>query len=107
MIVIHAGLTQGRMLFWGEVPAQTTLRRGRKPRLQPLPFAADIDDLFGALKQAIPELEMLDIHPESAHVWLPTSAGRPVASSPLIAEPPASDGQAVVAPWITTVVPFT
>ncbi len=107
MIVTHAGLARGRMLLWGEVPVQEKQRRGRKPRVQPLPFAADIDDLFGALKEALPDLTTRDVHPDTVHVWLPTIAGRPVASSPLIAEPPSGDSEASLAAWITTAVPLS
>jgi SNF2 family DNA or RNA helicase len=41
-----------------------------------------------------------------ATVWLPTAAGRPVASHPLIAEPPAPGTDATLAAWSIPAVPL-
>jgi SNF2 family DNA or RNA helicase len=43
---------------------------------------------------------------ETAVAWLPTIEGRPLASSPLIAELPSQSEQATLAPWGVTALPL-
>jgi SNF2 family DNA or RNA helicase len=114
MIVLHAGLVGRQFFLWGEkateAPAAPVGRRGRKPRkplAQPLPFAAGADDLSASLQEALPALARLRDKTEQQVLWLPTAAGCPVASTPLIAEPPAATAEAALAPWTVTVLPLS
>jgi hypothetical protein len=114
MIVLHAGLAGRQFLLWGEKPAGAPTapraRRGRKPRkptAQPLPFAATAKDLSAALREALPSRADLSDQPEQGVLWLPTVAGCPVASTPLVAEPPANGAEPALAPWTVTALPLT
>jgi SNF2 family DNA or RNA helicase len=114
MIVLHAGVVQGRFLLWGETPAPangaTTAPRGRKPKVpqaRPLPFAAAVPDLLGALAAIVPSPAPRKGPAESATVWLPTVRGTPIASTPLIAEPPETTTDAELAPWTVPAVALT
>jgi SNF2 family DNA or RNA helicase len=113
MIILHASLFEGRWLLWGEQPAEATAvapRGGRKPKVarpQPLPFDAGADGLTAPLQEALPELARQLAEAESAVAWLPTVHEQPVPSSPLIAEPPAANGEPVLAPWTVTALPLT
>ena len=110
MIILHAGIVRGRLLLWGEQPAEETAaparRRGRhatKARLAlPLPYAAGADALSAALAVAAFDSGVSQASAETVVVWLPTVEGRPFASSPMIAEPPGPDEHATVAPWEVT-----
>jgi hypothetical protein len=113
MIVLHTGVVGRQFFLWGEqatgTPAAPVARRGRKPRqpeVQPLPFAAAEESLSAALKEAVPALAGLGDRAEQQVLWLPTAAGRPVASTPLVAETPAAAAEAVVAPWTITGFPL-
>jgi SNF2 family DNA or RNA helicase len=112
MIVLHAGLVGRQFFLWGEkatgAPAAPVRRRGRKPRqpdVQPLPFAAGGADLTASLQEALPALGRLADGSDQQVLWLPTASGCPIASTPLVAEPPAA-ADAVLAPWTVAVVPL-
>ena len=113
MIVVQAGLVDGRLLLWGEAAGDSTAaspKRGRKPhkaRSQPLPFAAPADALADALDPARPSLARSLGKPVDVWAWLPTVGDRPVASCPLVAEPPPVDAEAVLTPWGVTALPLT
>ncbi len=109
MIVLHAGVEGGAFLLWGEVPLDREgtppERKGRRGSAQtspPLPYDAGADRLVEALGEgglgSIPKGE----RPEAVTVWLPTINGTPVASSPLIAEFPASRTKPILRPWKVT-----
>jgi SNF2 family DNA or RNA helicase len=107
MIILHAGVRYGRLLLWGEQPAETavtsTKRRGRPAtkarRASPLPYAAGADALSAALAAAALDPAVNQAPAETAIVWLPTVEGRPLASSPMIAEPPGPSMRAMMSPW--------
>ncbi len=89
MIVLQAGISNDQFLVWGERPlelrAVTVKARGRKPKTPDspaLPFAADAEHLARAVGNSHASLAVI--------VWLPTAQQQPIASSPLIAEPPAA-----------------
>ncbi len=114
MIVVHAGLSGGRFLLWGETPISgpgaAPARRGRKPkapRPQPLPGHADDDALNAVLRDALGQPAHEPSEVEHAFLWLPTAAGRPIASSPLIAEPPDATTAAALTPWVVAVLPLS
>ena len=114
MIILHAGFLENKLLLWGESPAATTVSRapgrGRKRkdvRQQVSPFDAGATRLLSALESAgVPGLPKKP-RTETALAWLPTSGGVPVASSPLIAEIPASPASLALSPWTVTVLPLS
>ena len=109
MIILHAGIRRGRLLLWGEQPAEAVAparRRGRpvtKGRpVSPLPYAAEADALSAALAAAAPGSAVNQASAETVVVWLPTVGGSPLVSSPMINEPPGSSERATLAPWEVT-----
>ena len=113
MLVLHVAIQEGSLVLWGETPpgpsANTPPKRGRTrgtkagpraPATAPaLPFDAGVARLAEALTEAGVGVEAVDEEAETKVAWLPTVEGRPVASSPLIDEPPANAGEAGLAPW--------
>src|SRR5882672_8962696 len=115
MIILHAGFFDHQLWLWGEAPARTVLetpaRRGRKAtakarKRERLPFDAGGDGLLAALNEVVSGLKMGKDDVGTATIWLPAVDGQPVASSPLIAEPPSSNGKAVIAPWAVAAIPL-
>src|SRR5262245_21146068 len=111
MIVLHAGLVDGRFLLWGESPrsepVQAISRRNRKtrsvpPQPQPLPFDAGASQLARVLHDFLPGALRRSSQIENAVVWLPTVREQPLPSSSLIAEPPQTNAMPVVTPWTVT-----
>ncbi len=120
MIVLHAGVCDDQLLLWGETPAEPRAlapkRNGRKstkdshtPGLhpQPLPYDAGSEGLVAALQEAGLGSTADRKHTQTVIAWLPTIDNQPVASSPLIAEPPQSRKTPTVAPWTVTALPLT
>src|SRR5947209_5846462 len=113
MIILHAGIRRGCLLLWGEQPAETAeapARRHGRPattarRASPLPYAAGAGAL-SAFAAAAPFSSVDQFPAEAALIWLPTIEGRPLASSPMIAEPPVSSEQATLIPWEVTALPL-
>jgi SNF2 family DNA or RNA helicase len=107
MIVLHAGVEDGQLVLWGEAPAEAlpSRRRGRKARAgtgpvaHPSPFDPGADRLVAALNEAVPTFSATPKEVGGAVAWLPSAGGRPLASSPLIADPPEPGVQAELAPW--------
>lgn len=109
MIVLHSGTHDGRLLFWGEThagpKARPAGRRARTSRVShpgPLPYHADAEKLSAVFREAGLGFIADGKHLEAVIVWLPTVDGRPVASSPLIAETPSSSAKPTLAPWTVT-----
>jgi SNF2 family DNA or RNA helicase len=118
MIVLHASAEGGQLLLWGETPANGDAlpgkRRGRKARgsaavsqVQASPFDAGAERLGAAVTEAVAGLASGRGAFETATAWLPTLAGRPVASSPLIADPPEPNAPPELAPWAVTIRPLS
>jgi SNF2 family DNA or RNA helicase len=111
MILLHASLDGGQLLVWGETPAETRKRPGRKlPRsaaASPFPFDAGADRLAAALALVAPDGRRALEKEAPAFVWLPTQDGRPVPSSPLIAAPPAGGAAPVLTAWAVTAFRLT
>ncbi len=114
MIIFHAGFRDNQLCLWGEAPASDVPSRGRKRtksraklrRAEQLPYDAGSDGLLAALGEVAAGLTMDRIDTELSNVWLPTLNGQPLASSPLIAEPPSTSSKPALAPWAVTVVPL-
>src|SRR2546421_43908 len=113
MMILHAGLTGGRLLLWAETPAAekpAAKGRGRPSKsstAQPLPFAARPEVLTAVLQANLPGWKELQGANESAFLWLPTVEGRPVPSITLIAELPTDAGAAVLTPWQVAALALT
>ena len=90
MTILHAGIRRGRLLLWGEQPAETAAvpakRRGRPSikarRASPLLYEAGADALSAALAAAAFDSATNQASAETVVVWLPTVDGRLLASSP-------------------------
>ena len=107
MIVLHAGLADGKFLFWGETPpiASSSPKKGRRTKitfLQALPFNAG-PELLLALRNIAAELTPAPGESDRGIIWVPTVEGQPVASTPVIAPAP-QPGTTVLAPWSITTV---
>ena len=112
MIILHAGLEDGRLLLWGETPPAAltkTATRGRKPKSpppRPFPFDPGAQQLADAVADVLPDAAKSPSAAEQRILWLPSVQDRPVASSALVAEPPEPGAAAVLAPWRATVLPL-
>jgi SNF2 family DNA or RNA helicase len=106
VIILHAALSGGRLLFWGETPATAAAkprsRRAKVPSAQSLPFGAGPQALIEMMVQVGLDVAAASLKPAPATLWLPTVDGQPGASSPLIAPSPDSSELAVLAPWTVT-----
>lgn len=112
MMVLHVGVDGGQLLLWGEAPAEPAPplpgRRGRtergRSRTAPpyLPYDAGAERLSAALVEAGVGFRAGKGRTEAVIAWLPTVDSHPVASSPLIAEPPRSRAKTILAPWTVT-----
>src|SRR5436309_2851384 len=112
MIILHAAIDHGQLLLWGEMPAEPGTRppgrrgrlaRGALPsdRTRPplLPYDAGAEGLSAALKEAGFGYPADRGRTEGVIAWLPTVDRKPVASSPLIAEPSQSPAKTILVPW--------
>ncbi|NYZ13984.1 DEAD/DEAH box helicase [Azospirillum sp. RWY-5-1] len=105
-VFLHLAFGGGRLHLWGEAPAAQAAPlprpRGRRPkggRAEPTPFdpgAESLDEALDALGIDLP------VEPDRLTVWLPTADGRPLASTPVVAEPPEAADAPDLAPWDTT-----
>ena len=108
MIVLHAGVEGETLLLWGETPAEdenpprSKRRKSKTPSGAALPFGAGGPYLSVALVETLPDFVIPHNAFEKMIVWLPTVDGHPIASSPLVAEPPESDAQRELVPWGVT-----
>jgi SNF2 family DNA or RNA helicase len=109
MFILHAGFLDSQLTIWGEtsaVPARRA-RKAKGPRAPLSPFDPGSERLAEALSLALPQQEREDLAPETLTLWLPTVAGQPLASHPLIAAPPETDTPPELAPWSVTAVPLS
>ena len=108
MIVLHAGYGAGRFLLWGEVPKETNQRAARRggrhtTLSRPLPYDAGAGALSAMPKDAGLGFKIEKRSLANTIAWLPTTSGRPVASSSLVAPPPEGRDKIKPTPWkITT-----
>ena len=100
MIVLHVGMVRGRLVAWGEEDGHPRRRpKERRPDRAPTyPHGVPVTRLCEALRS-------LGVRPysgpdavASACVWLPTVDGWPCPSSPLVAERPDGEPDALL-PW--------
>jgi superfamily II DNA or RNA helicase len=103
MILLQASFLADRLLLWGETPAPTPTNAKRKLRktAAALPFAADPTALTESMPRAARPAD-----PQAVFAWLPTQGGQPLASSPLIAEPPELTEAPALAAWGVSALPL-
>ncbi len=107
MVLLHAAACDGRLFLWGEAPADSAAAEERHPRQKGvraplLPYDAGSKKLAEALLETSYEPGR-QRHPfRQAVAWLPTVEGRPLPSSPLIADLPVSSGEPTITPWTVT-----
>ena len=105
MIILHAGQYDGHLALWGEVSWEghvdfvSQSPRKKTSRAVLHPFAAGIDDLLGALKEAVPGFKHGTKWICSMAAWLPTIRTGPVPSSDIIYDLPKSRTKAKIVPW--------
>jgi hypothetical protein len=113
VIVIHAAVFAGQPVIWGEAPPGTRegassekQTKGQKDELPHYPFDAGLERLTEALRES--SLDFRDARKRERRLlaWLPTQAGRPLPSSPLIADPQKSKAKIRIAPWALSTYPL-
>ncbi|MFO0876152.1 MAG: DEAD/DEAH box helicase [Gemmataceae bacterium] len=110
MIILHAGIDKGQFLVWGEVPgdpppSKPARKAASDPSPQPYPFDAGPIQLVVALAEVLPGKSIPGGGGDPPVIWLPTSRGRPIPSSGLVADVPAI-GEISLAPWTITALPL-
>ncbi|MBY0459548.1 MAG: ATP-dependent helicase, partial [Gemmataceae bacterium] len=95
MLLLQCGFANHRYVVWGERTPTPSAPASRPTKKHPdkHPFAATGDELDAALAAAHTTATA-----ESVAVWLPTVAGSPVPSSPLLGE--VREGKAELKPWL-------
>src|SRR5580704_15229480 len=100
MLILHASAVDDRLYLWGErPPADAT-----DPAAHWSPYDAGVDAILNAVAQI--DGNRTAVAPSTLTIWLPTVDNTPMASSPLIAEPPDDDAEIILAPWTITALPL-
>ena len=105
MIILHAGQYDGNLTLWGEVSWEGHVNSVSQPPRKKTshadlhPFAAGIDDLLGALEEAVPGFKHGAKWICSMAAWLPTKKTSPVPSNDIIYDLPKSRTKAKIVPW--------
>jgi len=113
MIVLHAGALEKRLFLWGETangtgacPSRSPGRKRKAAEPKPLSFGAGVALLSSAVDEAGLALEITKKQTRKIAVWLPTKAGLPVPSGPLIGNPPRSRAKVKLRPWAVEALPL-
>src|SRR5438093_2488969 len=113
MLLVHAAVVARCLHVWAESGPQAEERPSRRPKAKARasPHDSEPGTLVTALTQAVPGLSLARNRPERLLAWLPTVAGEPLPSSPLLI-PPGTAPRKVVAmprlvPWSVSVIPLT
>jgi hypothetical protein len=118
MIVLHAGILAGEFFLWGEMPLEHeagvkgkgTRKGGSKAAsrtVETFPYDAGIERLSDALREGGFDLPVKKKTAEAMVIWLPAADGKPIPSSPLIAESPELGEGATLKPWMIAVLHFS
>ena len=106
MILLHAGVLRGILYLWGETPVeeprQAVTKRGRPPKrteARTYPFDAGAEGVRWCLRHAAPGFPFGSAQSHPLLLLAPTKGWDPVATSPLIAEPPKSRARLMQIPW--------
>ncbi len=107
MIILHAGWTGNQLSMWGETPQESTENKKPLQKSDP-PYPFPYDAGFKALAQTLKKIEfehkIYKRDSKEAILWLPTKGKKPLASSRMIDEPPATRSKIKIAPWQVTVL---
>jgi SNF2 family DNA or RNA helicase len=96
MLLLQCGFAEHRCVIWGErTPTTRTGSRSKAKTPAAHPFAAASEELEAALAAAAPTASTAKT--DSFTIWLPTVAGAPVPSSPLLGDAP--EGKPELKPW--------
>jgi hypothetical protein len=96
MFALHAGFSARRLTLWGEVSSSSPSRRTKSGVHPNDAGPQQLSETVAAIGVRVSPTNIA-----TAEVCLPSVRGAPVASSPLIAEPPAS-GEPKIALWKVT-----
>ena len=117
MILLHAALARPRLHVWGESaptsapPPHAASRGARRATPKRSPYDTDRSRLSAALTDAVPGLSVAGADGEPLVAWLPTVAGQPLPSSPLLtagAGTAAAGGAASrLGPWVVSTIPLS
>ncbi|MFQ5808372.1 MAG: DEAD/DEAH box helicase [Armatimonadota bacterium] len=109
MVILHSGYFEGRLILWGEKPAEPGVRvpvpRGRPPKIPrplPSPYDAGAPLLAETLRDVGAGLKLDPSQAERTVVWLPTVERRPAACDALVAEQADPHAPVTLAPWEVT-----
>lgn len=103
MIILHAGSVEDGLLLWGETAVEDG---GLSLSEDAYPFDAGFAGLSKGLKSGGIRLKAVKRRMKPAMAWVPTKGRSPIASSPLIAEPPSSRAKTRLARWEITGLPL-
>ena len=114
MLILHAANLNDRLVLLGETPAESAVvppkKRGRKPKI-PRPAAYPFDPGERGLRDALRTIGLQALASNSEQtkftLWLPSSGGKPAASSPLIEDTPNPVRKLEIAPWEITGLSLT
>ncbi|MGC8723677.1 MAG: SNF2-related protein [Acidobacteriota bacterium] len=112
MLILHAAFEAPHLLVWGEGEAEESSpakRRGRPPKVWrplPHPFSAPAALLAEAASPAGESLALTKTRVVLATVWLPTSSGKPLPSSPLLGEIRGEAVPVVLTAWSVPALPL-
>ncbi len=107
MLILHAAWLNEKLHLWGEKtpeeahPGPLKPRRRKSPAAPPpvSPYDAGGEGLRAALAAFPSGIRPGNKNLVTANAWLPTAGNRPVASSPMIEEPPEGSPDPDPAPW--------
>ena len=110
MLVLHAGLSTGGLVVWGESPTtegdagskQKSKASSPRNKITFLPFDPGRERLVAALSNILPGFRSPLRKSEARLLWLPTVANVPVASTPLVALWPDDLTRAELCAWQVT-----
>ena len=98
MLILHATAVDGRLFLWGERPVDNAPSSSTSPfDPGPEPLTEALADIVGKTTRAASEVRT---------IWLPTTGGVQIPSSPLIAEPPDESAVVELASWSVTTIPL-
>ena len=101
MVLLHAAYYQGSLWLWGERGDPPLAKRRGRPPQKTAAAASPLEAGKAGLGEALVTLDLGPAALGPLTVWLPSVAGRPLPSSPLIAEAPPAPAEEL-APWRVT-----
>src|SRR2546428_2202447 len=100
MLLVHAAVVARCLHVWAESGPQAEERPSRRPKAKARasPYDSEPGTLVTALTQAVPGLTLSRNRPERLLAWVPTAAGEPLPSSPLLIPPGTAPRKVVAMP---------